>query len=314
MTKQIFILFLFFISNYTNAQILSYEKFISEYIDINNNIEFIILRQLKLSDKTTKYLALNPMTLETKIINSNNIKERNWEHLEDKYSASVYMKLRNHAKMYRNEGELKNAGIQNIKSQNSYMITTDLCPSSKKLDYHLYTDIAKNTTITIPIGIAITGSWMRYHKNDLKWLLDMQKNKLLSITWINHSYNHNYIRERKLHSNFLLIRDTDVEKEILDMEELMLENKLNLSIYFRFPGLISNRIIYNQIIDYGLIPLGSDSWIGKNKFPKEGSIALVHGNGNDPKGVRKLKKWLDSNKNNLNIESINKSFIDFFKN
>jgi len=314
MIKQLFLLFLFFISNYTNAQILRYEKFISEYIDINNNIEFIILRQFKLSDKTTKYLALNPMTLETKIINSNNITERDWEYLEDKYSTSIYMKLRNHAKMYKNEGELKNAGIQNIKSKNSYMITTDLCPSSKKLDYHLYTDIAKNTMLTIPIGIAISGSWMKYHKNDLRWLLDMQKNKLLSITWINHSYNHNYIRERKLNSNFLLIRNTDIEKEVLDMEELMLENKLNLSIYFRFPGLVSNTIIYNQIIDYGLIPLGSDSWIGKNKFPKEGSIVLVHGNGNDPKGVRRLRKWLDLNKNNLNIESINKVFIDYFKN
>ena len=313
MIKKIFFLFLLFSSSYTNAQILKYERFISEFTDINDSTKFIILRKFKSSDKNIKYLALNLMTLETKIISSNNLVQRDWKYLEDKYSSSIYMKLRNYAKTHKNKRGLKNAGIQNIKSNHNYMITTDLCPSSKKLDYHIYTHIANNIKETIPIGIAITGSWMRNHKDELKWLLNLEKNKTLSITWINHSYNHHYIIGRELNSNFLLIRDTDIEKEVLYMEKFMLENKLNISVYFRFPGLISNTRIYNQIIDYGLIPLGADSWIGKNKFPKEGSIVLVHGNGNDPKGVKKLKKWLDRNANNLTIKSINRLIIDYYK-
>ena len=41
----------------------------------------------------------------------------------------------------------------------------------------------------------------------------------------------------------------------------MLNEGLKMSIYFRFPGLISNEKIYNKLLDYGLIPIGSDSWI-----------------------------------------------------
>ena len=92
----------------------------------------------------------------------------------------------------------------------------------------------------------------------------------------------------------------------------MINSNLNISIYFRFPGLISNEEVYNKVLGYGLIPLGSDSWIGKGRLPKNGSIVLVHGNGNDIKGVAGINKWFKTNENKLNIKSINQTVIDFF--
>ena len=43
-----------------------------------------------------------------------------------------------------------------------------------------------------------------------------------------------------------------------------------------------------QLDGLGLIPLGSDAWLAKNEWPREGSIVLVHANGNEPLGVRRL--------------------------
>ena len=462
MNKILAILILFSINSYIIAQtkISDYEIFIGEYVDIDNNIEYIVLRKFKASEDSIKYLVLNPNTLNSSIVFSNDIKRVSWEYLEDKYKQTTYIKLRKHANI--NKGALKNAGIQNINVDSSYIITTDLCPSPSKLDYYFYEDvynevsslslskllyedniqkryaklfrdisnnsikinelkesielylelrfnsvntinmnadkrseyindigkekifkivnkakekekkgkklkrrklsiynkilnfdsidisnqfilntcdsiisilnqeiveidqqnkfIEKNihildqdTIFTLPIGIAISGMWIKYHKEDLEWLLDMQNKQRLSITWINHSYNHEYIRGRNLKSNFLLIKDSDINKEVLKTEELMMEEELDISIYFRFPGLVSNEVLYSQIIDYGLIPLGADSWIGKQKFPKNGSIVLVHTNGNEPKGLRRFNRWLKINKEYLYIESINNMMIRYFQ-
>jgi hypothetical protein len=42
----------------------------------------------------------------------------------------------------------------------------------------------------------------------------------------------------------------------------------------------------------GLVPVGSDAWLAKNQRPGEGSIVLVHANGNEPLGVRRFLELL----------------------
>jgi len=34
-----------------------------------------------------------------------------------------------------------------------------------------------------------------------------------------------------------------------------------------------------------MIPIGSDAWLAKNQWPKEGSIVLVHANGHELIGI-----------------------------
>ena len=295
-----------------SAQIINYEKFIAESTDLEEDL--IVLRKLEYSDKNIKYIGLHPNNLELKIIESKQIKERDWDFLEKKYSNTVYIKLRSHAKKKFNYSSLKNSGIKNLNVGETYILTTDLCPVYyKSLNYKLYNNFSEELSHPVPIGIAITGRWMNHHKDGLEWLLDMQKKNVFKITWINHSYNHKYIEGKAISSNFLLIKNTDLDHEVLDLEKLMINNNLNISIYFRFPGLISNEELYNKVLGYGLIPLGSDSWIGKGRLPKNGSIVLVHGNGNDIKGVAGINKWFKTNENKLNIKSINQTVIDFFE-
>ena len=318
MKKQLFISILFLMSYNIYSQIEHYERFIGEYIDTENNTCYILLRKFTTQNNNhPQYLALNPKTLQTRRVHSKDITARDWNYLTLKYAKTPYIKMRNYAKKRTDKDFAQNAGITNVKNENHFIITTDLCPSTKPLEYNFYNTlnekIKSNASQTIPVGIAVTGGWMNHHQKDLKWLLDMEKNKKLTITWINHSYNHKYIRGKEYRSNFLLIENTDIKKEIFDLEKIILEKNLPLSIYFRFPGLISNGRLRQKLLNFGLIPIGSDSWIAKNQFPKQGSIVLTHGNGNEHIGIVKFQKWLTKNNNKLEAISLNEAFINGFK-
>ena len=56
--------------------------------------------------------------------------------------------------------------------------------------------------------------------------------------------------------------------------------------FIRFPGLVANKKLIRKIRKYGLIPLGADAWLAKNKKPTNGSIILVHGNSNEHRGIK----------------------------
>ncbi len=79
----------------------------------------------------------------------------------------------------------------------------------------------------------------------------------------------------------------------------MIEEGVTPSPFFRFPGLVSDRTIFRKVNGYGLIPLGSDAWLGKNQWPKNGSIILLHGNGNEPIGIHRFFKLLDNESLNI---------------
>ncbi len=133
---------------------------------------------------------------------------------------------------------------------------------------------------------------MLSHVQEFTWLLRIQKENKLSITWINHSFSHLYFKDLPLNENFLLFSKTNLENEILTTELLLLKRKQLPSIFVRFPGLIANKSLMKTIQSYGLIPLGTNAWLAKDKRPKGGSIILVHGNSNEHAGVEKVMGYL----------------------
>jgi len=138
------------------------------------------------------------------------------------------------------------------------------------------------------VGIAITGRWMIEHPKDLAWLRQREREGAIAVTWINHSFNHRYDERLPLSRNFLLEPGTDPDLEVLATETAMLDQGLLPSVFFRFPGLVSDPELVRRVVAHGLIPLGSDAWLAKSQVPSPGSIVLVHGNGNEPAGVDRL--------------------------
>lgn len=46
---------------------------------------------------------------------------------------------------------------------------------------------------------------------------------------------------------------------------------------------------------FGLIPVGADAWLAMDQLPHSGSIILVHGNSNEPQGIKKIMPILQNN-------------------
>ncbi len=204
----------------------------------------------------------------------------------------------------RSDLPLQDAGLTHAWApENGIDLTADLCPSPRPLDRTFFTDLLEQfgpKERPVPIAIAITGIWMNEHEDDLAWLIDLEKKGDFDITWINHSYHHRTSDSLPVQENFLLKKGTNLDVEVLKTEKKMIENGITPSVFFRFPGLVSDSIIFKKITYYGLIPVGSDAWLAKNQRPGNGSIVLVHANGNEPYGIRQFFKLVRDHRDSIN--------------
>jgi hypothetical protein len=261
------------------------------------NIDWLAIRKFEESGKT--YLLLvNTDNLETKVDEASlyNISPMTMEQARLYYKKSSYERALTKAE--KNSKSIQDAGIQSgMPDETGISLTADLCPSSRPLDKRILTavfDQFKKVERPIPIALSITGVWMRQHPRDLEWLKQMNFKNEIYIIWVNHSYNHRVSKTLPLNENFLLQPGTDVNYEVLETEKAMLKNGLLPSVFFRFPGLVSNKQLIYKITGFGLIPIGSDAWLAKGQKPHSGSIVLIHGNGNEPVGVDEFLKLLRS--------------------
>jgi hypothetical protein len=194
---------------------------------------------------------------------------------------------------------IENHGITSSETPvKGIFLTVDMCPSGRPIDKDLYERTAElgNGNEAVPIAIAISGDWIKAHKREFNWLLNQERAKKLSITWLNHSLTHPYKRNAPNENNFLLSDGVDFEREVLENEILMLESGITPSPFFRFPGLIASDALMEKLNALSLIPVGTNAWLGKGEDPKAGSIILVHGNGNERAGVNTLLRYYNRNK------------------
>jgi len=257
--------------------------------------DWLIIRSF-INDGKDYLLLVDPQTLKTKIDEPGfyKIRPMTWNEARVFFKRTPYMRAI--AKAERRSAGLQDAGIENgMPKQSGISLTADLCPSRHPLDRRIFTEIFtqfQKVERPAPIALSITGVWMRQHPADLEWLKQQQAGKQIYITWINHSYNHRVSPTAPLKRNFLLEPGTDINYEVLETEKAMLKNGLTPSVFFRFPGLISDRRLVLQITDFGLIPIGSDAWLAKGQKANAGSIVLIHANGNEPIGVNDFIRLL----------------------
>lgn len=190
----------------------------------------------------------------------------------------------------------QNHGLTQAESGAGLFLTVDLCPSRKPLDKRLFTATTAAAKGGAPVAIAVSGGWIKKHPEDFNWLLDEITAKRLLVTWINHTLTHPYDKDKDIEENFLLMDGVDFEKEVLSNEILLIENGITPTPFFRFPGLVSDNTLLEKLKKLSLIPIGANAWIGKGEKPNAGSILLVHGNGNEPEGVKRLLEFYGDKK------------------
>ncbi len=196
-----------------------------------------------------------------------------------------------------NINALQNAGATHeINDNKSMYLTVDLCPSHKPLDIELFKKIQGGKK-PVPVVISISGSWLKAHLNDLNSLMKMEANGEIKITWANHSFTHPYDPKLPNNHNFVLENDVNFASEVFENEILLLKHGIVPSVFFRFPGLVSDQEDVELLRQWGLIPLGANAWLALGEVPKIGSFILVHGNGNEPRGLQLLYEDMAKNPN-----------------
>ncbi|MFI5159940.1 MAG: polysaccharide deacetylase [Sphingobacteriales bacterium] len=259
--------------------------------------DWLILRRFENNGKDY-LLMINPQNLQSKVDESSiyQIKPMTLAETRTFFKKTPYEKaIRTVEKQ---SVSIQDAGIEKgIPSETGISLTADLCPSHKPLDRRIFTDIInefKKVEKPAPIALSVSGLWMLSHTTDIKWLKKLRDSGEIRITWVNHSFNHRVSKTAPLKENFLLEPGTDISYEILATEKLMLKNGLIPSCFFRFPGLVSDQKLVYKVTEFGLIPIGSDAWLAKGQQAQDGSIVLIHGNGNEPVGVNDFIKLLQS--------------------
>ncbi|MBB6274579.1 hypothetical protein HDF26_005057 [Pedobacter cryoconitis] len=259
--------------------------------------ELLVIRKME-KDEQLVYLTVNPQTLSTELLPASGVgfKQMSWENAKTYFQQTAYFKA--YSAAARQAIALQDAGVTHgFPKDKGITLTIDLCPSHKPLDRIIFTSLIKEFAKIeqpVPIALSITGRWMLTHTDDLNWLKELVAKKEIDITWIDHSFNHHVSPTAPLRTNFLLEPGTDMNFEILGTELSMLQHGLTPSVFFRFPGLVSDQQVVDKVLAYGIIPIGSDAWLAKGQKPSAGSIVLIHGNGNEPVGVADFIKLLKS--------------------
>lgn len=242
-------------------------------------------------DTTQMYLLVHPDSVFTHVAPAKSFRSipTDWNFLQANWAAKPYLHALSAARQ--NDLPLQDAGlIRTSDPDPGISLTADLCPSHLPLDRRIFkalVQVSGAARLPVPITLSVSGLWMQTHKNDLAWLKEMDAKRALEITWANHTLHHHWDKNLPLSENFLLERGTNLSTEVLGNEELMLEYGLLPSCFFRFPGLVSDKAVTDQILSWGLIPIGSDAWLAKGQHPQAaGSIVLIHANGNEPLGVK----------------------------
>lgn len=189
---------------------------------------------------------------------------------------------------------LVNAGLIHGAAGGVY-VTGDLCPTARPLDRAFIEEIARHTP-GAPVTLAISGAWLAHHAADFAWLQEKISSGAIAVTWANHSYSHPYVVGLADRSNYLLRPGVDFDREIFETEQLLIANGETPSVFFRFPGLVADAALLTKLRTRHLIPLGADAWLALGPAPRDGSIILVHPNGNEPGGLKLFSKYLAAGK------------------
>lgn len=261
------------------------------------------------------FVIVDPYTLKTQVVTANATQPYPYE---DKGSAGGFPVLAFAHTPYlqalhqytSSPYKLQNYGaISSSHPTKGVFLTVDMCPSTKSFAKQFFEELLslyEKNQRAVPVALSVSGLWMIVHKEEFAWLKEQDSLGKLDITWVNHSFHHPYDPKAPNEHNFLLMHEENFEQEVLDTEKILLENQLVPSVFFRFPGLISNENLVKKLQKMSLIPLGSDAWLGKGEGIRPGSFILVHGNGNEPQGIKILMPLLS----NLDLLPIQQAFTD----
>ncbi len=180
------------------------------------------------------------------------------------------------------------------KLSNTVALTSDLCWSIREYEREFYQQLPSLSNSTVYCTQFITGRWLEQHPLAMADCLALEEESNVDFTWALHSWDHP--------KSGIFMNDYAPESlrgDTLHQEKLLLEWGVVPEHFYRFPGLTHDRTRLKAAIDLDLLPVDCDSWVSAmhthrppHRFPAtDGSILLVHGNGNEASGIRRFFGW-----------------------
>ena len=250
------------------AEVTEY-KVIQDYKTLTNGRSVLVFREFKMNGEKL-FLATDVDTFETLIVKPEEL--QNFTRLN----------LTRFHYLLSEDGPIKS-----LRSKQGYLLTVDLCAKSKtkgrKFEdkfFEYLVELSIKTHKPTPVFIAVTGIWIEKEPENFAKLQALKKQRKLEIIWVNHSFSHPINN-----GQFLTKKKVEFEQEVLRLEKLLLEKGEVPSAFFRFPGLTFNKELLSKLRKLSLIALDANAWLAKGEKPLPGSIILLHGNGNERKGI-----------------------------
>jgi peptidoglycan/xylan/chitin deacetylase (PgdA/CDA1 family) len=179
-------------------------------------------------------------------------------------------------------------------------VTVDLCWSLRRSESGLLQtlkEVAARSKKKIHPVMFVSGRWLDQHPLEMHELIELSREPNVEMIWGHHSWDH-----PKTGGFMNDYSPAQLRKDTLRLEQAFLEWGITPTVYYRFPGLIHDRVRLAEILDLDLFPIDCDCWMAlvrkmdKDPFyhhAREGSIILVHGNGNEPAGIPPLQRWFE---------------------
>jgi len=192
-------------------------------------------------------------------------------------------------------GEAREMIDSQATERESICVVVDMCQSSVSWDpsiFHRLISIGRESGTPVRVTVAPAGRWIIGHFSAFTQLVAWHKTRMLDIEWANHTMNHSLNTDMNGIMQFLCSHESDLVQEALALEILLLEQGVCPSLWFRFPGNKCTMPLLCQLSQLSLIPLGITSWLERGDDIKFGSTVLIHANGNDGAGAKKLDDFL----------------------
>ena len=253
--------------------------------------EVIQTRRMQ-ADSHDLALIVDPISLKTKLVQQSCLRSCRDTAIDELASQTHYGELIEESA--KAPFLMENDGLNQSTTNPGVLLTVDMCPSKNNMDVDFFAALENQAKIQkVSFAVAITDRWISQFPDSFLKLKNLQKNKNIELSWINHSATHPYKKGLKFSENFLLAKNIDMEKEVFTTEIRLLENQQLPSVFFRFPGLVSDRHWMLKLREWGLITLGSNAWLAKGEKPDSGSVILVHGNGNERRGIHEILRLFE---------------------
>jgi len=175
----------------------------------------------------------------------------------------------------------------------SFAVTVDLCWSTHPFEKDFLMNLPAKQSGSVSTTLFVCGRWVEQHPTEMEALLDLEP-KGANLIWGLHSWVH------PISGGFMNgLSAAAVQEDTLRVERELLEWGVVPTVYYRFPGLVHDTERLSAILDLGLLPIDCDAWVAVQGTDhpyghaiQDGSIVLVHGNGNEPQGIARFEAWL----------------------